>query len=166
VSGLAISNLALPYPDFKYAEIINADEFDANNAAIKAKVDEIIAGTYTKTESGTTFITKKNPDISWAGLAGFNGWRNYTGGGTFAPLQYRKNELALVSLRGLVEAGGADTKITTLPVGARPAYTMSFSVITSGGNARVNVATNGDVTLVGSFTSFLFLDGIHFYGEL
>jgi hypothetical protein len=37
VSGLAISNLALPYPDFKYAEIINADEFDANNAAIKRR---------------------------------------------------------------------------------------------------------------------------------
>lgn len=39
---MAISNLTIPYPDFKYADTINADEFDANNAGIVDKINEIV----------------------------------------------------------------------------------------------------------------------------
>lgn len=40
---MVMSNLIIPFPDFKFADIINPEEFDANTASIKAKVNEIIA---------------------------------------------------------------------------------------------------------------------------
>lgn len=43
---MAIANVTLPYPDFKYADVINADEFDANNLVLSDKINEIINGNY------------------------------------------------------------------------------------------------------------------------
>lgn len=39
---MAIENMTLPYPDFKYSEVINSEEFDSNNDTIKNKVNEIV----------------------------------------------------------------------------------------------------------------------------
>jgi hypothetical protein len=40
---MAISNLTIPYPDFKYNDTINPDEFDSNFDAIKTKVNELVS---------------------------------------------------------------------------------------------------------------------------
>lgn len=37
-----INKEVLPFPDFKYNDIMNPDEFDQNNASLKGKIDEVI----------------------------------------------------------------------------------------------------------------------------
>jgi hypothetical protein len=39
---MTIQNLTIPYPDFKFDEIINPEAFDLNNDAIKVKTNEIV----------------------------------------------------------------------------------------------------------------------------
>jgi hypothetical protein len=113
-------------------------------------------------ESLNTAVNKIKT-ISWFGLPGMNNWRNY--GAPYNSLQYSKEESKFVNVRGLVEGGSANTQITVLPVGFRPLNTYSFTVVTSGGDARVDVKADGGVWLNGAFSSFLFLDGIRFYAE-
>jgi hypothetical protein len=157
---MTIAKVAIPYPDFKYADVINPDEFDANNAAFKVKMDEVVDKV---NAADTTYVKTKYDAIGWSGLSGSNNWHNYTGTGSFAPLSFKMSAIGLVSLRGLVEGGSSNTKITTLPAGSRPPYTLRFVVATMNGFSRITISTNGDVTLEGTFSNFLFLDGIHFY---
>jgi hypothetical protein len=39
---MTIDNFTMPFPDFKNNEIINPDQFDANNLAITTKLNEIL----------------------------------------------------------------------------------------------------------------------------
>jgi streptogramin lyase len=135
---------------------------------------------YTKTvwkEDGTTPITaaqlnrletqyenaladaKAQP--TWIGMTGMSGWSNY--GAPYNNLQYCKDAAGFVVIRGLVQGGSASTQITVLPTGYRPSKVYCFPVVTANGFARVDVKDDGSVWLNGSFSSFLFLDGIRFY---
>lgn len=62
-------------------------------------------------------------------------------------IQYRKNQLGNVEIRGRVTGGAAGTAVFTLPAGYRPPYTQFW---VSQGNSAVsygNVDTNGNVNL-------------------
>lgn len=37
-----VNNIVLPYADFKFQEIINPDQFDANNGSLASKINEIL----------------------------------------------------------------------------------------------------------------------------
>lgn len=100
---------------------------------------------------------------SFFGMTGMNGWGNY--GLPYNNLQYIKDNFGFVTMRGLVQGGSANTQITVLPAGYIPANTYSFPVVTANGFARVDVKNDGSVWLNGSFSSFLFLDGIRFRAE-
>jgi hypothetical protein len=101
--------------------------------------------------------------ILFAGMTGMNGWNNY--GSPYNLLQYGKDSMGYVVIRGLVQGGSANTQITVLPSGYRPANTYSFPVVTANGFSRIDVKNDGSVLLNGSFSLFLFLDGIRFYAE-
>lgn len=107
-----------------------------------------------------TVLTDLKNQPTWFGMTGMSGWSNY--GTPYNNLQYCKDGLGFVVIRGLVQGGAASTQITVLPAGYRPVNTYSFPVVTSGGFARIDVKNDGTVWLNGSFSSFLFLDGIRF----
>lgn len=107
---------------------------------------------------------KKSLAAGFYGMTGYNGWAS-TVPGDFYGIQYAKDSLGFVTLRGVVQGGTAGTRISSLPAGYRPAHTMAFPVITYNGTTRVDVYANGDVMHVGTYSSWVFLDGIRFYAE-
>lgn len=54
-----ITNLSLSYPDFKWQEIIDPDQFDINNADIVNKVNEVIARVNHNTTTIEGYATSK-----------------------------------------------------------------------------------------------------------
>lgn len=61
---MTINALAIPFPDFKFNETINPEEFDSNNAVILAKVNEVIALlNNVDTTTGSTMITSSTGSV-------------------------------------------------------------------------------------------------------
>jgi hypothetical protein len=102
VIGLTINSLTIPYPDFKYADFINADEFDANFGVIVDKLNEMLTanfgietgsntnGNYVKYPDGTMIcyysLTPKTNAYTWVsspcgGASNYSYW--YTSGLTW-----------------------------------------------------------------------------------
>jgi hypothetical protein len=100
-------------------------------------------------------------------LAFTTGWQNYTGVlNTYALAAYRKNPLARVELRGLVErSAGVATTLFTLPLGYRPEKTEMFAVYTSTGVGRIDVQSDGQVVLQAGGVGFVSLSAITFDTE-
>ena len=97
---------------------------------------------------------ENNP--AWIAPTMGNGWVDYGAGWYGAG--YRKLRNGNVELRGLIKNGTTATTVFTLPVGYRPVNgSLLFPVI--GGNAigRVDVATNGNVS-VDPITNVGFVD--------
>jgi hypothetical protein len=85
----------------------------------------------------------------WQALAFTNGWTNY--GSSFEVAAYRKDQLGVVHLRGLVtRASGAPASgpIAILPAGYRPQRRRVFVVATGGAQqvGRVDVQASGVLT--------------------
>jgi len=98
-----------------------------------------------------------------------NAWVNYDGAyptGRYA--HFRKYPDGRVRLTGCIKSGANGTVVFTLPVGYRPMMNHAFSVGDSGGTAICAVGTDGTVLMsqvVGSVTTFCYLDGIEFDTE-
>jgi hypothetical protein len=123
-----------------------------------------LTGTDVQTILGSlNTAVNKIKTISWFGLPGMNNWQNY--GVPFNNLQYCKEESGFVTIRGLVKGGGNNTQITLMPVGFRPGNSEGHDTVTSGGFARINIESDGKVSLQGTYSDYLFLDGIRYYAE-
>ena len=101
----------------------------------------------------------------WNPIPFVNSWVNYDSG--YNPGGYYRDNNGIVHLRGLIKSGTNDS-ICTLPAGYRPGY----RILTNGhtnytGACRVDIKTDGLVTLEHSTYSntWLCLDGIHFKAE-
>ncbi len=102
---------------------------------------------------------------SWTNMTLQNSWVFY--GAPFSTAQYTKASDGIVSLKGLVRSGTATagTAITTLPVGFRPKERILFTTIANMALARVDIQTNGVVSIQAGSNLWLSFDGIHFIGE-
>lgn len=105
---------------------------------------------------------------AWKPLGFATNWANY--GPAFEVGSYRKDQLGIVHLRGLVTKAGAPVGgdiIGTLPDGYRPLHELVFVVATGepAASGRVDVFPNGDLVWfqgqVGE-PDFTSLDGIEF----
>lgn len=79
---MAINPLSIPYPDFRFDEIINPEAFDLNNDAIKGKVNELVTiannseitsgstsnGSYVKYPDGTMIAYNTVGGVAGTGL--------------------------------------------------------------------------------------------------
>ena len=87
-------------------------------------------------------------------------WQNY--GETYGNALYAKDKQRVVRLSGLVK-NGTTNLITQLPFGYRPVTDQIFTVVSGTGFARLDVKTNGNVQLMGSYSNlYVSLDGITF----
>lgn len=112
------------------------------------------------------------PAEGWQGLSFGTGWSNYASGGAHEPGTFRKDQLGIVHLRGVVTrvtgAPSQNSVIATLPVGYRPKRIRVFAVDT--GEAplaagSVQVLPSGDVIWIkGSAgeTDYTSLEGVFF----
>jgi hypothetical protein len=81
-------------------------------------------------------------------------------GGQYAqPAVYVSGDIAIVS--GLVKLGST-AQIGTLPANARPKSRLVFTVWSGTSHARVDVTPDGKITVVGSRSSWVSLNGITF----
>lgn len=102
----------------------------------------------------------------WATLALSSGWSTYSAWGR--PLQYWRDPLGFVHLRGAVAGGVAETNIAVLPASWRPPGSYAgFAVYCNAGGgpvaAAVAIAADGGILYQGPTTPVrVALDGIHF----
>jgi prepilin-type N-terminal cleavage/methylation domain-containing protein len=102
---------------------------------------------------------------TWTNMTLQNSWVFF--GAPFSTAQYIKATDGIVSLKGLVRSGTATagTAITTLPVGFRPKERITYTTIANMAIARVDIQTNGVVSIQLGSNSWFSLDGVHFIGE-
>ena len=104
----------------------------------------------------TGFVTE-----TWITPTMLNGWIVYDGG--FNQPGYYKDKNGMVHLRGLIKNGTVGAAAFTLPTGYRPASQELMNAITFGEvNARVDIATTGNVVITSGNNLWLSLDGIKF----
>lgn len=96
----------------------------------------------------------------WFNIALALGWTAFGGG--FTQPQYVRVGSVII-LRGLAAGPAAPSVIGTLPVGFRPVVgTEIWSVVGNNAFARVDVGTNGNITLQIGAGNFVNLSGIWF----
>jgi hypothetical protein len=107
-----------------------------------------------------TVLFAGSSTVSAQGLELANGVTAYTGGGGYAqPTVYTSGDIVILS--GLVTLGST-ADIGTLPANLRPRGRMVFTVWSGTSYARVDVQTNGLITVVGRRSSWISLNGITF----
>lgn len=147
---MPISNLTIPFPDFKYGEIMNPDAFDTNNEAIKTKVNEIA----TELNSSTTRLNtlESNPYFrlamgSYVGYSTKDVWNTVV----FNTNSYTLSQKVTVGSDNLVflESG---------------VYSIRYSVDLSGLNFNVGLAMRISVTEPGVATQYYTMNhrGTHY----
>lgn len=97
-----------------------------------------------------------------------NGWGDY--GAPYNGIEYRKDLLGYVHLRGLTQGGlvGLGIPLMTLPVGYRPGVTMLFVIMQNNAVGRVDITANGVVSVdstVNASNAWVSLNGISFFAE-
>ena len=103
---------------------------------------------------------KSTPSIdSWGTPTLLGAWLNYDANST---VQYMKDKLGFVHLRGGLKAGTANTSAFTLPVGYRPSATSYYvGYCDQTNDGRIFVLSDGSV-YIKAYTNQVFLDGITF----
>jgi hypothetical protein len=100
---------------------------------------------------------------AWQTPTLLNGWVQF--GAPYPTVQYYKDSIGVVHLRGCVKSGTIGIPITVLPVGYRPGYSCSFSTPSNTGVGIMVVQTDGTIMPAVGSNSSLLLDGISFRVE-
>lgn len=98
----------------------------------------------------------------WKNLSLENTWKNYNSEDFYFEASVRK-EKNYVCIRGLIDGGGVEQNIFTLPVGFRPIKRQIFVAQTSGGTCRLDINENGQAFIITPHRNFISLDNICFY---
>lgn len=103
----------------------------------------------------------------WINLPLQGGWVVYSS--TFNSPQYTKGSDGLVTVKGLIKNGTSTsngTILAQLPPGYRPSEKLIFSSVANSHHARIDVASNGNITIEGSGDAvWMSLDQISFMAE-
>lgn len=89
---------------------------------------------------------KADSQEPWQDPSFKNGANNYGNG--YDTVQYMKDGLGFVHIKGMANMPTTGQAMFTLPVGYRPADILQFVSITGGSFGVVNVANNGDVSRI------------------
>lgn len=90
-----------------------------------------------------------------------NNWEAY--GGIHSQPAFRRTSAGLIKLKGIVRYGtNGDSVVFTLPSGYRPTTQLTFFTEASGGIARLDIRTNGEIRLISTTTAWVSLDHIAF----
>lgn len=101
----------------------------------------------------------------WKGITLNQYWWHY--GGDYSTLVYRMEGCAVVRLRGMIKYRNGTPSIGnvigTLPPAYRPQFPVNVLVATGGTSvARIEIFTNGNITYMGGYVSYISFDGITF----
>lgn len=146
--------------------MIKASALNTAGLALKSDLDAHVKNTdihvtaaqkasWDSKESGGTVaaLEARLMNITWTSPIFKNNWTQYTDASGSYPVQYGKDMVGTVVLRGVAKGGiiGTSTPVYTLPTGYRPVYPHHFT-----GSAGVGfiytgvIKTNGDVCIESS----------------
>jgi hypothetical protein len=100
---------------------------------------------------------------AWQNVTFAGAWANYGGGGN--NVQYMKDALGFVHLRGMAALGVFPSTIFTLPAGYRPVNILNFAIPCNGAFGYVAIAGAGTVSLQAGSNVWASLEGITFLAE-
>lgn len=103
------------------------------------------------------------PTLTWTAPTFTNSWVDF--GSVYQTAGYTRDQRNFVLLRGLVKSGTVNTAMFTLPAGYRPTNRRIFVTITDTGIGRLDVQSDGTVTLISGGNGFTSLENIAFYAE-
>jgi hypothetical protein len=125
--------------------LIESAKVNANFAELKVKTDYLSA------------------PVDWVTVTYLNSWVTYNA--TYHPIQYYKDALGFVHLRGMCKSGTSGI-IATLPAGFRPGKFEIFEISTNSFAAGcVEIQTDGDIQAVTYSNTWVSLSGITFKAE-
>ena len=126
---------------------------------------------FTELKTKTDYLT--TPDTNWVTVAAngnpqpsfMNGWVNYDT--SYTEAAFRKDALGYVHIKGMIKNGAVsfDNAIFQLPVGYTPTRRYLFSTISNSAIGRIDIRTDGYVTVPTGNNAWITLDGIHFKAE-
>lgn len=145
IDGVQIveGTVATPYaPDDNFANFIYGFVKAENIRSASAQIDHIYTENWIR------------PPLS-------NGWQHY--GGLNGELRYRKDAMGRTTITGVIKDGvvGTYTAAFTLPAGYRPTERLIFE----SGKNRIDVDTNGVVSVVNGSNSYVSFEGISFFTD-
>jgi hypothetical protein len=113
-----------------------------------------------------TYANKNKANIAqeaWITPTFVNSWVNFDGG--YNLTGYYKDSLGIVHIKGRAKSGAAGTTIFSLPAGYRPSAMMAVASEQGGLFVQIQILSTGEVKPIGSATTSISLDNIHFKAE-
>ena len=116
------------------------------------------------TTTGTQTLTNKDlTQSSWVTPSLQNSWADYST--TYNTIQYMKDSMGFVHLKGLCKSGTLPGTIFTLPVGFRPTRRQLFISMSNSTYGRCDVAADGQVIANNGNNAWFTIDGMTFLAE-
>jgi hypothetical protein len=111
----------------------------------------------------TTATTVLPPSGQWINVTFQNGYSNQPG---YQSVQYMKDAMGFIHLRGGAAGGSGGAAVFTLPTGYRPSNVLVYVAFIDNASGVLNIQSNGSVQSFGSGgTTDMWFDGITFYAE-
>ena len=118
----------------------------------------------TNIANGAVTSAKIETQQAWQAVSYENGWVVH-GNPEYGTVNYYKDTMGIVHLKGLASNGNVNAPIFTLPAGYRPNQRLLFHVQTNGAQGRVDILTNGQVQGVGINNAWVSFNGITFKAD-
>lgn len=115
--------------------------------------------------SGVSGALVTDFDTGWVAPTLTDSWVNFGGG--YSPAGYRMRPDGSIALRGLVKDGtlGPAARVFDLPAGYRPTGREVHSVYLDTGLGRVDIQTDGKVSVITGSSGWVSLSGITFFTD-
>ncbi|CAN5366996.1 hypothetical protein BH10PAT4_BH10PAT4_3130 [soil metagenome] len=133
---------------------------------VTGNIQDVVYGRASATNSAGTSGYSSNAYLTipaWSTLTLKNSWVDYNGS-NWTTAGYTQTSDGMIVLKGLIRSGTATsgTVIGTLPAGYRPAERLLFQTGSNGAAGRLDVDTNGDISIQIGSNAWFSLDGINF----
>lgn len=136
-------------------------------ASFDIKPTDVVTRSAVSTYIATNAMFYPSSATGWTNLSLQGGWVVYSS--TFNTPRYKKSADDIVTVEGLIKSGTSvanGTILANLPAGFRPGKKLIFSSVANSHHARIDVATNGNITIEGGGDNvWMSLDQISFIAE-
>jgi hypothetical protein len=136
-------------------------------ASYDIKPTDVVTRSAVTTYISTNAMFYPTSYSGWTNLTMQNSWVAYNNTIYNSP-QYTKSSDDIVTVKGLIKSGTVanGTILANLPAGYRPSKKMIFSSVANSHHARIDIASNGNITIEGGGdAAWMSLDEISFIAE-
>lgn len=131
--------------------------------AVHLKSNSVITS---KILNGAVTAAKIEPQPAWQTVTYLNGFSRYSTATDWGDVQYYKDSLGMVHMKGLIKGGSINAGMFQLPVGYRPVHNYIFVQMSNDAICRVDIMPDGyAIPRTGFNAAWISLNNIHFRAE-